>query len=62
MRKVSVVAAALLSMLLLANCGTSVTEEPVHGSLSDLQDVEQLKTLFGQDDGEIRLVLLLSPT
>ena len=35
---------------------------PARGSISDLQDVEQLRTLFGQDDGEIRLVLLLSPT
>ena len=32
------------------------------GSISDLQDVEQLRTMFSQDDGEIRLVLLLSPT
>ncbi len=40
----------------------SAVEEPARGSISDLQDVEQLRTLFGQDDGEIRLVLLLSPT
>ncbi len=62
MQKVLVVTAALMTMLLLANCGTSAVEEPTRGSLSDLQDVEQLRTLFGQDDGEIRLVLLLSPT
>jgi len=32
------------------------------GSLTDLLDVEELRTLFNQDDGNIRLVLLLSPT
>ena len=61
-------------MILFAACGTAVeepplgavsdqdVEQPALGSISDLQDVEQLRTMFGQDDGEIRLVLLLSPT
>ncbi len=75
MRKALVISAALVTILLLAGCGTSAVGEPALGatrdqdvehpslgSISDLQDVEQLRTMFGQDDGEIRLVLLLSPT
>ncbi len=75
MRKVLVIGAALVTIILLAGCGTSAVgepalgavsdqdvEQPSLGSISDLQDVEQLRTMFGQDDGEIRLVLLLSPT
>ena len=65
MRKSLVITAAFVTMLLLAGCGGSAAEEPAVGSISDLQDledVEQLRAMFGQDDGEIRLVLLLSPT
>ncbi len=70
-----VVTVALVTMLLLAACGTPAVgepalgavsdqdvEQPAIGSISDLQDVEQLRSMFGQDDGEIRLVHLLSPT
>ena len=75
MRKFFVITAALVTMILLAACGTSAVgdpalgavsdqdvEQPALGSISDLQDVEHLRSMFGQDDGEIRLVLLLSPT
>jgi hypothetical protein len=31
-------------------------------SLSDLRGVEELKTLFAEDAGKVRLVLLVSPT
>ncbi len=65
MRKSLVITAAFVAMLLLAGCGGSAAEESVLGSiteLQDLEDVEQLREIFVQDDGEIRLVLLLSPT
>ena len=65
MRKSLVITAAFVTMLLLAGCGGSAAEESVLGTISDLQDledVEQLRAMFGEDDGEIRLVLLLSPT
>ena len=57
------VTAAFATILLLAGCaGTSSVEESARGSISDLQDMEQLQTMFVQDDGEVRLFLLLSPT
>ena len=75
MKKVLVVTAVLVTMLLLAACGTSAVGAPALGavsdqdveqlalgSINDLQDVEQLRSMFGEDDGEIRLVLLLSLT
>ena len=62
MQKTLVVTAALVTMLLLVACGKSTVDVSALGSISDLQDVEQLRTMFNQDDGEIRLVLLLSPT
>ena len=38
--------------------------QPIYAapSLSDLKSVDELKTLFNQDRGKPRLVLLLSPT
>jgi len=62
MQKPLGVTTALVTMLLLVACGTSTVDVSALGSISDLQDVEQLRTMFSQDDGEIRLVLLLSPT
>jgi hypothetical protein len=35
---------------------------PVAAELKDLQNLEELKTLFNHDHGALRLVLLLSPT
>ena len=38
--------------------------QPIYAAptLSDLKSVDELKTLFNQDRGKPRLVLLLSPT
>ncbi len=47
---------------LAVSCIGSVATQRSSGPLTDLQDDEELQTLFNQDDGNIRLVLLLSPT
>lgn len=51
-------------------CGAVDAKAPLHPNqpiyaaptLSDLKSVDELKTLFNQDRGKPRLVLLLSPT
>ncbi len=56
------VAFFMIVAFLAVSCSRPVATQRSSGSLTDLQDVEELGTLFIQDDGNIRLVLLLSPT
>ncbi len=56
------VAFLMVVAFLAVSCSGPVATQRSSGSLTDLQDVEELRTLFNQDDGNIRLVLLLSPT
>ena len=63
--EVSSLALALLMLvvLLAAACTAPAgTEGPTGGLLIDLQDIEQARTSFNQDEGAVRLVLLLSAT
>ncbi len=62
MRRVLTVAVVLAATLFLTSCAASAVTESSSGSLGDLQDTEGLRTLFNQDDGAVRVVLLLSPT
>jgi len=60
-----VVALAIL-VAIAAWGGSIVRPSAVHAAtppqLTDLGGVDELKTLFNQDKGKIRLVLLVSPT
>jgi len=63
MKRVRVVAVALGVLLLFG--GYIPSSAPVATAapkLSDLKGVEELRTLFNNDVGKVRLVLLLSPT
>lgn len=62
MQRVLAVAVVLAATLVLTSCGASVVTESSRVSLGDLQNIEELQTAFNQDDGDIRVVLLLSPT
>ena len=53
---------ALVTSLLVLGCSASLPTDIPSTSLKDLQDIDELRELFNQDDGAIRLVLLLSPT
>ena len=56
------VAFAMVVAFLAVSCSGPVATQRSSGPLTDLRDVEELRTLFNLDDGNIRLVLLLSPT
>ncbi len=56
------VAFVMIVAFLAVSCSGTVATQRSSGSLTELPDVEELATLFNQDDGNIRLVLLLSPT
>ncbi len=73
-RRLGATAVALLAALTLAGCttgssGEADTTTPTTRSseqegvrLTNLRSVEQLRTLFNEDRGTPRLILLLSPT
>jgi hypothetical protein len=46
----------------VAACAPASTAPPSTVSLQDLAGVDQLQTLFAQDTGKPRLILLVSPT
>jgi hypothetical protein len=55
----------LAAILLLAGCGGSDLEEasaPPADGVRELTSVEPLREAFNADEGEARLVLILSPT
>jgi hypothetical protein len=66
MKNVRVAAAALGTLLLLCgyfpSTGASGPVAAAAPGLSDLKGIDELRTLFNNDMGKVRLVLLLSPT
>ena len=62
------VAFALASTLVVAGCSSGSSDEAKTTAgggdvrLTDLTDVEQLRTRFNEDRGTPRLILLLAPT
>ena len=55
-------AIVFITLLFSVGCNASLPTDPPPGFLEELRDIEELQTRFNQDDGAIRLVLLLSPT
>jgi hypothetical protein len=66
MKNIRVVAAALATWLLVGwHVPSARGYAPVAAAaatLTDLKDVDELRALFNDDAGKVRLVLLLSPT
>jgi hypothetical protein len=53
-------AIAAVVILAAAGCGGSTERSSV--TLKDLRSVDQLKSLFNEESGQPRLILLISPT
>ncbi len=66
MKNVRAAAAAIGTLLVLCGylplTGASAPVATAAPRLSDLKGVDELRTLFNNDVGKVRLVLLLSPT
>jgi hypothetical protein len=66
MKNMRVMTAAIATLLLLGGyfppAGASAPVVTAASALRDLQGVDELRTLFNNDVGKVRLVLLLSPT
>ncbi len=65
--KVRVLVAGVAALVLVGSdvpnmSVTSSTTAFAGATLADLNDVEEVKTLFNRDAGKVRLVLLVSPT
>jgi hypothetical protein len=54
--------ALLVLVLVVAGCGGDSSGPGRKNALTDLQSVDQLRTLFNAHAGEPRLILLMSPT
>jgi hypothetical protein len=61
-RKLLVLAALLMAMLLVIYVPSQTQPVPKGEPLVDIQSIETLRTQFNQDAGKTRLILLLSPT
>jgi hypothetical protein len=66
MKNMRVMAAALAALLLLGGyfppARASAPVATAASTLKDLKGVDELRSLFNNDVGKVRLVLLLSPT
>ena len=62
----------LIGLLFLVGCGLNLPQftsktvvidgRPLAEGLTNLEQVEELEQAFNQDEGAVRLILLLSPT
>jgi hypothetical protein len=55
-------ALAIAAVVILAAAGCGGSTERSSGTLKDLRSVDQLKSLFNEESGQPRLILLISPT
>jgi hypothetical protein len=64
LRAAVLVATAACAVLGLSACQSDSDEAPVKvaATLSDLREIEQLRTKFNEDEGVPRLIVILSPT
>jgi len=61
-RSIFALAVLLASLLLVVYIETQPRLAPGQEPLSDIRDIETLRTQFNQDVGYTRLIILVSPT